>query len=216
MPPDTLIERIDACLPQTQCTQCGYPGCRAYAEAMARGETDINRCPPGDTTTLQALAQLLNVSVKPLDAICGTHRPRQRAVIDETVCIGCRKCIDACPVDAILGARKYMHTVLRQSCSGCELCLAPCPVDCIDMVPAGVSGGLIWPEYPAQDTEAWRHRYERRQQRLSRSSSPAARAAAQGKPPDATARRKAEIEAAVQRVQAKRRHAAGKAKPPPE
>ncbi len=208
------IDRVDACLPQTQCTQCGYPCCRAYAEAMARGEADINRCPPGDSATILALAQLLGVDAKPLDADYGRHRPRMRAVIDEAVCIGCRKCIDACPVDAIVGARKVMHSVIQQACSGCELCLAPCPVDCIDLVPAGIAGGTVWPEYPREQTEGWRHRYTQRQARLAQAAaSPVLWRGGGIKTPGAAALRKAEIQAAVQRVKAKRRPARGPDRP---
>ncbi len=133
------IDQIDAWLPQTQCTQCGYPRCRAYAEAIAHGNADINQCPPGGEVTIQALSAVLHISPKPLDPRFGSHKPRARAVIDETLCIGCRKCIDVCPVDAILGARKWMHTVIAHECTGCELCLPPCPVDCIAMVP-GLTG----------------------------------------------------------------------------
>jgi len=128
-------DRIDSWLPQTQCTQCGYPRCRAYAEAIAHGEAGINQCPPGGEVTLVALAELLDASHEPLDPRFGIHKPRARAVIDEAVCIGCRKCLDVCPVDAIVGARKLMHTVIARECNGCELCLPPCPVDCIAMVP---------------------------------------------------------------------------------
>ena len=131
-----LIERLDAWLPQTQCRLCGYPRCREYAEALATGDADINQCPPGDEVTIQALSTLLQVAPKQLDSRFGRHTPRARAVIDENLCIGCRKCIDACPVDAILGARKLMHTVIARECTGCELCLSPCPVDCIAMVPS--------------------------------------------------------------------------------
>jgi electron transport complex protein RnfB len=133
--PQALIERIDACLPQTQCTQCGYPRCRAYAEALAAGSAGINQCPPGGDVTIRALSALLHATPQPLDPRFGSHKPRARAVIDETLCIGCRKCIDACPVDAIIGARKLMHTVIARECTGCELCLPPCPVDCIAMMP---------------------------------------------------------------------------------
>ncbi len=199
------IDHIDACLPQTQCTQCGYPSCRAYAEALTRAEADINRCPPGGTPTLQALAHLLNVSLKPLDPGYGQHRPRTRAVIDEAVCIGCRKCIDACPVDAIVGARKFMHSVLQQACSGCELCLAPCPVDCIDLLPAVITGGAVWPEYPREETEGWRQRHAQRQVRLAQSSTSARPRKDEANASTAQSHRKAEIQAAVKRVKAKRR-----------
>ena len=124
-------------LPQTQCRQCGYPGCRPYAEAIAAGRADINRCPPGGTDAIRELAQLAGIPFKPLDPACGVSKPPAVAVIDEQVCIGCTLCIQACPVDAIVGAANMMHTVIAAECSGCELCLAPCPVDCIAMVETG-------------------------------------------------------------------------------
>lgn len=131
-----LAEKIDSILPQTQCGQCGFPGCRPYAEAIASGQADINQCPPGGETTIKNLADLLGVEPKPLNAENGSAKEVPLlAVIDEAVCIGCTKCIQACPVDAILGAAKQMHTVIADECTGCELCVAPCPVDCIDMVP---------------------------------------------------------------------------------
>jgi electron transport complex protein RnfB len=133
------IESIDACLPQTQCTRCGYPSCHAYAQAIARDETDINQCPPGDEATIAALARLLSLAPKPLNPRHGRHEPRRRAVIDESRCIGCRKCLDVCPVDAIVGAHKFMHIVIAGDCTGCELCLPPCPVDCIQMVEVGAA-----------------------------------------------------------------------------
>jgi electron transport complex protein RnfB len=131
---DPIVDQIDKILPQTQCGQCSFAGCRPYAEAIAAGEADINRCPPGGETTIQALADLLEVEVKPLDEECGVEKPKVLAVIDEDRCIGCTLCIQACPVDAILGAAKHMHTVIESECTGCELCVEPCPVDCIDMV----------------------------------------------------------------------------------
>ena len=131
---DPLVEKIDAILPQTQCGQCGFPGCRPYAQAIANNEVDINRCPPGGETTIIALADLLGREPKPLDPERGEEKPPMVAVIDENTCIGCTLCIQACPVDAILGAAKQMHTVIAPECTGCELCVAPCPVDCIDMV----------------------------------------------------------------------------------
>ncbi|MCK7594881.1 electron transport complex subunit RsxB [Pseudomarimonas salicorniae] len=133
---DSLVDEIDAVLPQTQCAQCGYPGCRPYAEAIARGEADINQCPPGGEDGVRALARLLGVEAKPLSAEHGEHKPPQVAYIREPECIGCAKCIDACPVDAIVGASRLMHTVVADLCTGCELCLPPCPVDCIDLIPA--------------------------------------------------------------------------------
>ena len=131
-----LGTRIDALLPQTQCTQCGYGGCRPYAEAIAKGEADIDQCPPGGDAGVARLAQLLGRAPKPLDPARGPWRAPQVAVIDEAACIGCPKCIQACPVDAIVGASKLMHTVIASWCTGCELCLGPCPVDCIALVPA--------------------------------------------------------------------------------
>jgi len=131
---DPLVDKIDALLPQTQCGQCTFAGCRPYAEAMAKGEADINQCPPGGETTINALADLLGRDPKPLNPENGVEKPKRVAVIDEQVCIGCTLCIQACPVDAILGAPKLMHTVIEDECTGCDLCVPPCPVDCIDMV----------------------------------------------------------------------------------
>jgi electron transport complex protein RnfB len=130
----TLTDRIDALLPQTQCTRCGYPACRPYAEAIAQGEADINQCPPGGAAGIAALAALLGRAAKPLNPANGIEKPREVALILEEICIGCTKCILACPVDAIVGAAKMMHTVIVEECTGCELCIAPCPVDCIVMV----------------------------------------------------------------------------------
>ena len=131
---DPLVDKIDAIMPQTQCGQCGYPGCKPYATAIASGEADINQCPPGGDAGVRALADLLGVEPKPLNAEHGQPKPKSVAVIDENVCIGCTLCIQACPVDAILGSAKHMHTVIASECTGCELCVAPCPVDCIAMV----------------------------------------------------------------------------------
>lgn len=129
------IAQINALLPQTQCGQCGYPGCRPYAEAIANGIA-INRCPPGGAGTITRLASLLQQPELPLDPRHGAETPRKVAFIREAECIGCTKCIQACPVDAIIGAPKRMHTVIIRDCTGCDLCVAPCPVDCIDMLPA--------------------------------------------------------------------------------
>jgi len=129
-----IVDQIDALLPQTQCGQCSYPGCKPYAEAIADGEK-INKCPPGGETTINALADLLGVEPEPLDAEHGEESVTKVAIIREDECIGCTKCIQACPVDAILGAAKQMHTVIASECTGCDLCVEPCPVDCIDMVP---------------------------------------------------------------------------------
>jgi len=131
---DPVVDQIDALLPQTQCGQCNFPGCRPYAEAIARGEADINQCPPGGDAGIRSLADLLGREAKPLNPENGEEKPRRVAVIDEAACIGCTLCIQACPVDAIIGAAKLMHTVIEAECTGCDLCLPPCPVDCIDMV----------------------------------------------------------------------------------
>ncbi len=133
--PTDLVEHIDALLPQTQCTRCGYPTCRAYAHAIDRGEADIDQCPPGGGEGVAALAQLLGRESKPLNPVYGDEAPPLVAFIDEDVCIGCTKCIQACPVDAIVGAAKRMHTIIAAECTGCELCLPPCPVDCIALLP---------------------------------------------------------------------------------
>ena len=134
---DPLVERIDALLPQTQCGQCRYPGCRPYAEAIARGEAGIDQCPPGGDATVLALAEMLGREARPLNTEFGVTKPRLVAVIDEDRCIGCARCLPACPVDAIVGAPRLMHTVIEEQCTGCALCLAPCPVDCIEMVGPG-------------------------------------------------------------------------------
>ena len=131
---DPLVEQIDALLPQTQCGQCGYPGCKPYAQAIANGD-EINKCPPGGYATIKNLADLMGVEPKPLDGDHGVEDVKKVAYIREAECIGCTKCIQACPVDAIIGASKQMHTVIIDECTGCDLCVAPCPVDCIDMVP---------------------------------------------------------------------------------
>jgi H+/Na+-translocating ferredoxin:NAD+ oxidoreductase subunit B len=129
-----LVDAIDALLPQTQCTKCGYDGCRPYAQAIAQDEAGINQCPPGGRDGIRKLAQLLKRAEIPLNPANGVESPRVAAVIDEARCIGCMLCIKACPVDAIVGAAKRMHTVLTASCTGCDLCLPPCPADCIDLV----------------------------------------------------------------------------------
>jgi electron transport complex protein RnfB len=131
---DPVVDQIDALLPQTQCGQCNYPGCRPYAEAIAADEADINQCPPGGEAGVRALADLLGREPKPLNPDNGEEAARTVVVIDEARCIGCTLCIQACPVDAIIGAAKLMHTVIESECTGCDLCLPPCPVDCIDRV----------------------------------------------------------------------------------
>jgi Na+-translocating ferredoxin:NAD+ oxidoreductase subunit B len=134
-----LAARIDELLPQTQCTRCGYAGCRPYAEAIAVGDAQINQCPPGGQITIDALAGLLDRPPLKLNPANGAEAPAQVAFIDESRCIGCARCLPPCPVDAIVGASKFLHTVLAERCTGCELCLAPCPVDCIEMRPAAAA-----------------------------------------------------------------------------
>lgn len=149
---DPIADQIDSLLPQTQCGQCGFPGCRPYAEAMAGGEVDINQCPPGGEATILSLADLLGVDPKPLNEDNGAHNEvPEVAVIIEDYCIGCTKCIQACPVDAIVGAAKQMHTVIASECTGCELCIPPCPVDCIVMEP--IEQGLEHWTWPFPETQ---------------------------------------------------------------
>lgn len=149
---DPIVDKIDALLPQTQCGQCGYPGCRPYAEAIAKGD-QINKCPPGGTDTINALAELLNTEPLPLNAEHGEETPARIAFIREEECIGCTKCIQACPVDAIVGAVKKMHTVIWDECTGCDLCVEPCPVDCIDMVAEESLRNYILPRAPQKSFE---------------------------------------------------------------
>ena len=159
---EALVEAIERVLPQTQCTRCGYGGCHPYAEAMAAGEAAINRCPPGGSPGIAQLAALLERQVLPLDTTCGEEKPLQVALIDESRCIGCTICIEACPVDAIVGAAKQMHAVVETFCTGCELCVAPCPVDCISLVPASD------PEWTPERARRARERFEARKARLER------------------------------------------------
>ena len=142
-----LVQKIDAILPQTQCGQCGFPGCKPYATAIAKGEADINQCPPGGEEGIHKLAELLGVDPKPLNAEHGVPKPKSVAIIDEALCIGCTLCIQACPVDAILGAAKHMHTIIEKECTGCELCIPPCPVDCIYM------------QVVEEDLQTWKWKY---------------------------------------------------------
>ena len=165
MAPDlTTADDIDALLPQTQCTRCGYQGCRPYAEAIARGEAAINQCPPGGAATIARLAALLQRDALPLNPANGAEGPALVALIDEAACIGCAKCLPPCPVDAIVGARKQMHTVIAALCTGCELCIAPCPVDCISMVPRP-----SLPDAPtAPDAPENRERFRAHNERIAR------------------------------------------------
>ena len=159
----TLADRIDALLPQTQCEQCGFHGCRPYAEAIANGEAPINRCPPGGAAGIARLAALLDVPMLPLDPEHGVEKPRMLARIVEADCIGCTKCIQACPVDAIVGAAKLMHTVIADDCTGCELCVAACPVDCIvlEPMPLAQAGDMA-------HADTAREHFQRREARLAR------------------------------------------------
>jgi len=169
MSDSSLATRIDALLPQTQCTRCGYPACRDYANAIAAEVADINQCPPGGDAGIALMATLLDRARKPLNPANGVEKPGEIAVIDEAICIGCTKCIQACPVDAIVGASKVMHTILADECSGCELCIAPCPVDCIAMIPAADDGCSVLERAPH-----YRQRYLERNARLVRDAEEAA------------------------------------------
>jgi len=167
-----LIEKIDAILPQTQCRKCGFTGCRPYAEAIVEGRADINQCPPGGQQGLEKIAELLGVPAKSLDTTHGFPRSNQVvAWIDEHLCIGCTFCIQSCPVDAIVGAAKQMHTVIADECTGCDLCVAPCPMDCIRMIPVDkkVTDSVNSPidVVIKQAANKARSRYQFRQQRLA-------------------------------------------------
>lgn len=214
---DPQVERIHAALPQTQCTRCGYPDCHGYAVAIAQGEAAINRCPPGGAEGIARLAALTGQPVVPLDPQHGGEGPRQLAVIDENWCIGCTLCIKACPVDCIIGAPKRMHTVVEAWCTGCELCLPACPVDCIELrtVDASLTGWAAWSTGQAMEA---RQRYERRQHRAEqarRENDERLVAKAESKLTDLAAhsrhtdpavldRKRAVIEAALQRARARR------------
>ncbi|RKT26488.1 electron transport complex protein RnfB [Paraburkholderia sp. RAU2J] len=173
-----LADRIEDLLPQTQCTKCGYPACRPYAEAIANGEANYNQCPPGGAEGIARLAALLGKPVIPLNSANGIERARPLAVIDEQVCIGCTLCMQACPVDAIVGAPKQMHTVIADLCTGCDLCVPPCPVDCIAM-PSVTGDATGWNAWTQSQADAARARHNRREARLAREREAAeARAAA--------------------------------------
>lgn len=203
LPPrlDLLAQRLDALLPQTQCTRCGYDGCAPYAQAIAAGDADIDRCPPGGDAGAAALAAVAGRVARPVDRSCGEPGPLLVAMLDEATCIGCTLCIVACPVDAILGAQKRMHAILPSLCSGCELCVPACPVDCITMIPAA----RAWSD---ADATAARERHRQRNARIerheriaSRRAAPAASAPAPGADAD---RRQAAIAAALERARARR------------
>ena len=212
-----LAAALDAALPQTQCTRCGYPDCRGYAEAMANGEAAINQCPPGGAEGIARLARISGRPVIPLNPLNGHEGPRQLAVIDEDWCIGCTLCIKACPVDCIVGASKQMHTVIEPWCTGCELCIPVCPVDCIGLVPAsGTRTG--WDAWSAAQADESRARYAAHRERLAREADENAQrlaAKAEGKladleaasritDPAELARKRAMIEAVLAKSRARR------------
>ena len=156
--PKTLADRIEDVLPQTQCTKCGYKGCRPYAEAIASGEANINQCPPGGAEGIRRLSSVTGRPVIPLNPVNGFERPRAVAFIDESLCIGCTLCIQACPVDAILGAAKQMHTIVPEQCTGCDLCVPACPVDCIVMYPVTETTG--WDAWTQAQADEARDRHD--------------------------------------------------------
>lgn len=219
---DALATRINAILPQTQCTRCGYPDCAGYAQAIASGEAEINQCPPGGAEGIARLARLTGRPVQPLNPANGLEAPRTVAVIDEAWCIGCTLCIAACPTDAIIGSNKLMHTVIESYCTGCELCVPVCPVDCISMenLTQERTGWDAWSQ--AQAGEA-RERYEFHSFRRSRDKGENDKrleekaqakvadlpAHSQIADPDALAQKRAVIEAALARARARRSDAAG-------
>ena len=226
-PAPTLADRLEDLLPQTQCTKCGYPDCRAYAVAMADGEAAHNQCPPGGVEGVRRLAQLLDLPVLALNPANGVERPRPVALIDESLCIGCTLCIQACPVDAIVGAAKQMHTVVPDLCTGCDLCVAPCPVDCIAMIDV-TPGRTGWDAWSQQQADAARARHAARRIRLRREAEEndarlAAKAAAKLREietqsaanPDELAeqqRKKAIIAAAIERARVKKEEMAARSK----
>jgi electron transport complex protein RnfB len=195
-----LADALCDALPQTQCTRCGYADCRGYAEAMAAGLADVNRCPPGGAEGIERLARIAGRNVVPLDSGCGVEAPRVLAWIDEAACIGCALCLKACPADAIVGAAKRMHTVIDAQCTGCELCLPVCPVDCISLVEAsaGRTGWSAWSDAQAQLARC-RHEAHRSRAAASGSSDGASSASS-----DAAAARHAAVAAAVARARAAR------------
>jgi len=207
---EALTDGLDALLPQTQCGRCGYPGCRPYAQALAAGEADLNRCAPGGRRTIERLGSLLGRASKPLDPDCGPERPRAVALVDEAWCIGCARCLAACPVDAIVGAKGVMHTVIARECTGCELCIEPCPMDCIRLVAVAARAREVGRDaeprlrWTRKAAERARARYERRCAREAREAeAQAARRRRRLRQLDRGAKRSA-IEAALERVRARR------------
>ena len=180
MPGAELAAALLDALPQTQCTRCGYPDCQGYAETMASAEAPIDRCPPGGAEGIARLAAITGQALLPLDPACGREAPRALAVIDESACIGCALCLKACPVDAILGASKHMHTVIAEHCTGCELCVPACPVDCIALVAAtgDRTGWAAWSEAQAASARARYAQHRQRGQASADAAEIAARAAA--------------------------------------
>ena len=199
-----LAAAIDRALPQTQCTRCGYPDCTGYAHAVAAGSAGINQCPPGGQAGIERLASLTGHPVVPLNPANGVERPRAVAVIDETWCIGCTLCIDACPVDCIVGAPKLMHTVVEDQCTGCELCLPACPVDCIALANrSGTTTG--WAAWSPAQADAARERYGLRGLRLERDrQEKRARHATPAEATPAIDPKRAAIDAALARARARR------------
>lgn len=223
----SLADQLEDLLPQTQCTKCGYPACRPYAEAMADGSASYNQCPPGGIEGVARLAKALGKKVIPINPVNGVERPRPVAFIDEAICIGCTLCIQACPVDAIVGAAKQMHTIVTELCTGCDLCVAPCPVDCIAMVEV-TPGKTGWDAWSQAQADAARERHDFRSARLQREKEEnetrlAAKAAAklqevQSETPISDeekaeqARKKAIIQAAIERARLKKEQAEKDAK----
>ncbi|WP_175878087.1 electron transport complex subunit RsxB [Burkholderia sp. BCC0097] len=225
----TLADRIEDLLPQTQCTKCGYNGCRPYAEAIAAGDANYNQCPPGGAEGIARLASLLGKPVIPLNPVNGSEHPRAVAFIDENLCIGCTLCMQACPVDAIVGAPKQMHTIVASLCTGCDLCIPPCPVDCIAMLP--VTGDRTgWDAWSQEQADAARERHdlrlarERREREAAEARAAARRAASAAKPvaehsaaqpgsqpaaDDAEAKKRAIIAAALERARKKKEELSG-------
>jgi len=202
------IQAIDEWLPQTQCTQCSYPRCWDYAQAIANGEADINQCPPGGDTTIRGLAALLGKMGKPLNPKFGQHKPREVAVIDEDRCIGCVMCIKPCPTDAILGTAKHLHTVIAEDCTGCGLCVDPCPVDCIDMLPVDsvkAEPHWRWNEYSPENVNDAREKTNAKLSReADREKTIAANKKLKAMRKASTSDVKLDILAAVQRANAKK------------